>query len=179
MRQRTTELVLMKDWYARSRETIEVMFGKDAEMVSALLAATSGRQTMQANVTMALRAYRMHQLGSMPVDGFLPSHLLNVRRALRGEALSGLKVTALFRNLVGDESAVAVDRWVLRYLRGNVKDVMYRGIAEPLFRELEAEVVELARKNDVTPAQMQISIWCFMSGERRSYSEYLCQMRML
>ena len=169
----------MKDWYARSRETIRIMFGKDAGLMSALLAATSGRQTMQANVTMALRVYRMHQAGVVPADGFLPSHLSNVRRALRGEELSGLKVTALCKNLLGDESAVAVDRWVLRYLRGDVKDVMYRGIAAPLFRELEAEVVDLAKKNDVTPAQMQISIWCFMNGERRSYSEYLCQMRLL
>jgi hypothetical protein len=168
----------MTAWYATSRSALHARFGSDASLMAALLAATSPRQTMRANVTMALRTYHLYQQGAELGLRLLPAHRVNVVRALRGEPLSGLKVSALHQNLLGDESAVAVDRWVVRFYRGRGMDIEYRGIEESLYHQIESEVCQDAKIMGVTPAQMQVSVWCFMNGERLTYADYLSQLDM-
>ena len=92
------------------------MFGDGADLFIDLLAATSPRKQVKANWNIAKRLYFAHVNGrKLPRAGLLPAHKGNIERALKGEPLSGNKVSAFAANLKGDLSRVTIDIWVLRY----------------------------------------------------------------
>ena len=79
-------------------------------------------------------------------------------RILNGDprALSGPKVEAVFANLMGDESKVAVDRHVTRVATLGVADQV--GSASVV--EIQEAMVQLAKLARVTPAALQAALWC-------------------
>src|SRR5688572_8668163 len=61
-----------RDWYVRSYETLQTLFGPDLAVMAKLLAATSVKTKVANNVAEALKAYRMLVTG-VPFTGFLPA----------------------------------------------------------------------------------------------------------
>ena len=168
--------------YARVREALNEVYGQDAGLVAGLLAATSAKTTMKGNVALAMGVYwAFKDRGAIPVNGLFESHLFNVRRVLTGKELRGRKVKALYMNLIGDETYVCVDRWVMRYYgaSGGNGDGEIRGIPDKLYNRLEARVREEAEELGITPAQRQAQIWCEMSGNDVIYADLICQYPMV
>jgi len=167
--------------YSKVRTVLKEVYGQDAKLMAGLLASTSAKTTMKVNVALALKVYRAYKdRGAIPIDGMFESHLFNVRRVFDGKELRGRKVNALYMNLIGDESYVCVDRWVMRYYgASNGKgDGEIRGIPDKLYDQLESRVREEAGELGITPAHRQGQIWCEMSGNDVIYAGLICQYPM-
>jgi hypothetical protein len=82
-------------WYDEVHSELKDLFGKDANMMAQLLAATSSNATVKSNVTLALKAYGKIKAGEPINDGFLPAVVQQVNRVARGEGLAGRKIDNL------------------------------------------------------------------------------------
>ena len=99
------------------------------------------RAGLSANVA---KAWRIARAGERPLD-----------------VLSGPKVRAFYRNILGDLSAVTVDRWAAR--AAGVPD-SYPGTAAGYARCEEA-YREAALKVGLAPAILQAVVWCNIRGK--------------
>lgn len=149
-------------WYDEVKGELSELFGKDADLMADLLAATSSNATVKSNVALALKAYEYHKTGvsfdNLPKGkGFLPAVVMNIKRVIAGEPIAGRKIDNFAKALKGDPDAVVVDRWMMRAFGFTAeKDVA------PTAHEydvIEHAVKDLAKKQGVTPRQMQASIW--------------------
>ena len=166
-----------KDWYKESREAVleyvkanyhpsEV--ASTLNRILALIAVTSPRVHVKRNLKLALEfnkdfefllftkekhieSYRdqwVQEYGIMPItaDGLI--HYYNT-----GE-VKGPKVSAFYQNLIGNEDAVTIDVWVMRYF-GFKQD-------SPTARQRQAitdAIRKMAPKYKMTPAQLQAVVW--------------------
>lgn len=146
-----------RDWYREAREAAAAF----PAVLLSLLAATSPRMTVAQNVAAALDALVLAESGRPIVQGagrFMPSHIPNIERALAGEQLSGPKVSAFERNLLGDESVVTVDVHMFRLFDTEPKPAHIPRVS--------AGVEFVARLLDWTPAQAQAALWVYQRGPR-------------
>jgi hypothetical protein len=142
-------------WYDDVHKELGELFGKDADLMAKLLAATSTNSTVKSNTTLALKAYAKIKAGEPVTDGFLPVVVKQINRVIQGEPLEGRKIDNFAKAIVGDPNAVVVDRWMLRAF-----GFMNHDAATPHeYDVIEHAVKELAQKKGVTPRQMQASIW--------------------
>jgi hypothetical protein len=119
-----------RDWYKTMYQDFLDIFPsqQDADMFIKFLAATSPNNAVGTNMLYAFKAYALW-LTSPPgallpcydetvppnvFRGFSSGHCPNVNRAIRGEPLSGLKVSAFVNAMFGDEKAMVIDRWMIR-----------------------------------------------------------------
>ena len=140
-------------WYQQSRELIRKRYGRNANLFSRLLAATSPRKRVRANWNLADRILT-DVLSGRAIDytGTMPCHRPNIDNAINGRELSGPKVRAFARNLTGDYNAVTVDVWILKYFN--------KKIASPkIYQELSDRITRLAERYGLRPAEMQAIIW--------------------
>lgn len=156
-----------KNWYADCGNAIRKEFGDDADLFIDILAATSPRKQITANWRLAMRIYHVWQNRNVPIipmfqlkdynnlmAGTLPTHRLNIIRALRREPLSGNKVRAFAANLKGNLDAVTIDVWICRYYNrtGTLTTKKYNELAE---------LIRFGAKlHDMKPAEYQAIIWC-------------------
>jgi len=104
------------DWYDDSRRFFEGVFGDDAFLFLGLLAATSPRVPVKANLGLASSVYmKIKATGKIEEKeyGIMGNVMMGVRRILNGDFLLGPKVYSFFKNLLGDKWLVTVDKWVL------------------------------------------------------------------
>lgn len=98
------------------------------------------------------------------------AHRYNLIRIMRGEPLSGPKVTAFEANLMGDPDSVTVDRWMMRafndstqLVNGRCEHAAYKDTddapSEPDYRCIEDAVRKLAYEAGVQPRQYQAAVW--------------------
>lgn len=150
-------------WYDDVHKELTHLFGKDADMVAQLLAATSSNATVKSNVSFALKAYLSIKAGEPVTKGYLPVVVKQINRVAAGEGLEGRKIDNFAKALMGDPNAVVVDRWMLRAF-GFDKEA-----ASPHeYDVIEHAVKELAQKQGVTPRQMQASIWFSVKNKTES-----------
>lgn len=144
------------NWYIDSRQTIEQLYGEDADMFCDILAATSPRKRVKENWNISQHIYeRYKQDGYIDCTGVMSTMVPNILRALYGEPLHGYKVPAFAANLKGDMNRVTIDTWTLRYF----------GLKQKLIRRkeyyrLEKAIQLLAKHRGMEPAEYQAMIWC-------------------
>ncbi len=104
-----------KDWYQKSHDEVEVMFGEDSDMFLSMLAATSPMSSVRSNTVLALRAYEQWKTGR-PFDGFMEPVRGMLGRLVSGDpnwasSETAPKVYNFNRALHGDPDAFTADRW--------------------------------------------------------------------
>jgi hypothetical protein len=144
------------DWYTQARQTLWTVFGEDGDLVARLIAATSPQVKVSRNLDLALQAYQQHKLGLDPVPkGVIPGAVGNIYRAIRGEPLSGPKVSRFAANILGDKSPVTVDVWMMR-LFGLPYD---KAPTAQQYRMISEWTGQLAQEMGVSPSEMQAALW--------------------
>jgi len=144
-----------KNWYKDANEFIKSIFKEDADLFCALLAATSPQQSVKSNWTIAMAVYKDYKsTGSTWFNYLMKSHKKNVHRALTGQELSGPKVRAFYRNLIGDYNAVTIDTWMLRIFK-----VEKRQLTLNQHKRLERVFQRFARSKGFLPAELQAILW--------------------
>jgi hypothetical protein len=149
-------------WYDNIYNHLVGLVGKDdADFLVRALAVLSQGNTLEGNLTMAMKAY-MQRLQGRPYAGLSFETAEILRRMDAGLPVQlGRKIDNFIRAMQGDENAVVVDRWIVRAF-GLKKDV-------PTDREydiIEEWVRQKSRELGVTPRDFQARIW---SGIRREY----------
>lgn len=175
--------LVKKGWYERAAKTIRTIFGEDAPRFVGLLAATSPRQSVLANLQMTLAIWADWEAAGRPVDeksvkkiveqhAQLHARVPNSIKALRGEnlvdepGLSGYKVESFRRNLLGDMQAVTNDSWMAQF--GNIDQALFGTKAGYL--AYTAKVRQVAKKLDMTPAEVQETVWSFFKSLKEGTS---------
>jgi hypothetical protein len=151
---------LGEDWYKHTQTELEQHFGPDAPMFVDMLAATSPNNTVEGNVTMALKAYTQYKTGQ-PFKGYMPAVIGNLEKVVKGISPSGPKVSSFKANLFGDPDRVTVDRWIARAM-GRQSDNLTAG----QYKFLDYQLTQLAKKAGVEPRQMQAAIWRAIKDEQ-------------
>ena len=147
------------EWYDHTRKVVEDKLGKElAPVFVDILAATSPNQSVKGNVTIAKRALKQLQ-ERQAFRGYLSmvANMLNIIRInhITGHRakFGGAKVQNFADALAGDSGAVVVDRWMLRaFGYPNI-------ITHKRYREISLWIVTRAAQLDMSPAQVQASIW--------------------
>lgn len=144
-----------RHWYTKARKILANTYGVDANMFAGLLAATSARNQVKRNWRLAKQVYDSYKFdGSINLKGCMPCHIGNIHRALKGEPLSGSKVEAFRQNLIGNDSAVTIDIWMLRWLDSDKQSTtpkQYNIFVDWVRKE--------ARNYNMEPAEYQAVCW--------------------
>ncbi len=144
-------------WYESANQELRKLFGKDAKLFAALLAATSPCQQVKRNFRLAKIAFDTRDYPS----GILPCVAGNIDRALKGQPLSGRKVRAFAQNLQGNLNVVTVDVWMYRYFGLKATDKNYTRI--------ERLVYFLAKRYELKPAELQAILWTAIRADSGKY----------
>ena len=157
-------------WYDAVMDLLRDQYGQDAQLMAAFIAATSPNTTVQANVTLAVKAYNQWKTGQ-PFTGYLPITIANLERAAKGQPLKGLKVSHFHRAIVGDPMAVTVDRWMIRaYGYEQATPARMDAIIEHCQR--------VAGRYGLQPRQLQAAIWTGIKGTPKDADSLVyCLMR--
>lgn len=168
-----------RQWYDAQREMIrEVAHSSYLPLptVAAVVAALSPLTRWTQNVAGAIRlihAYQRDDATTPPRNATLfYRNAVKAWRILDGEApevlLSGSpKVWSFYCNLIGDESAVTIDTWMLRAMEEH-KDAK-QGLKLNRYLDMAADVREAARQVGETAAAFQAIVWVQI---RRELSRY-------
>jgi hypothetical protein len=162
-------------WYEDANQLIVREYGDDADFFCKLLAATSPRKQVKANWKLAARIYRTWKRRDVEPDkfgdvlgGLMPAHANNVIRTLQGKPLSGLKVNAFYRNLMGDLSVVTIDMWIIKAygLKKSLTELQYKRLTDKITAEAES--------CGLLPAQYQALVWTAARRESgKNYSSFV------
>jgi len=110
-------------WYGLAQEfaqTLSLDSSLSVEQCAGVIAAMSPMMSWRSNLDVARRLITHYQhTGLLPDAGYgLRRNVAKAWAILDGapplEVLSGPKVRAFYRNIMGDPSAVTVDRWAVR-----------------------------------------------------------------
>jgi hypothetical protein len=157
-------------WYKRSQEYIENEYGEDADIFSQFLAITSAGMRTDTNARLAKNAYRQWKKGDTEFKNFrhamrknlkwaaqgLPWHDIDWRATQTGKHEPEFRKTANFyKALRGDPDAVTIDRWVRQAFGYD----MSKRLNAADYDFMESAIRNLARKWEVTPRDVQESIW--------------------
>lgn len=151
-------------WYQRTRERLIKDYGRDADLMADIIAATSAHTSVPINLQLAKEVYREHCLFGDPlnVKGLLPNHRRNIARILAGQPLRGLKVRAFAENLKGNLNAVTIDTIIWTYYRKKV------WITPNRHKKLVKQIKDSARRHGLKPAEYQAIIWVKARGTRNA-----------
>lgn len=164
-----------KAWYDGAYEELKRQFGPDADLMVALIAATSPQARLTSvNVKRALLAYQQIK-GGLRIEGAIAEEIYaNVEPAIRpnldriraayeaGTPVrdvwrdipeGGPKVKNFAENIWGDPDAVTIDRWMARQFGFGEKP------SDGAIDFMAAWVRQEADRAGVTPRQYQASIW--------------------
>lgn len=159
-----------KEWYDLAKVELQDMFGIHAELYAQVVAATSPNSNVAGNVTRANNAMKLILSGERradgalftEADGLMASHVKNLNRILRGEELSGPKVGAFARAIMGDRNAVVLDTWMARALGltdAAVLDKFDFGSNPKMLRFVTKLINDIAEQTGSDPRQVQAAIW--------------------
>lgn len=142
-------------WYAEARESarkLSAETGHSLETCVAVIAATSPRLQWSRNLIVAAEILRTRN-----ARGVLGNSLNAALRAMDSEdpieSLTGPKVRAFARNLLGDPEAVTVDVWAALIATGT------KEFEPSQYAEISDAYREAALFVGVTPAEMQATTW--------------------
>ena len=146
-----------KHWFDKFWQEIQVVFGEDAELFANLAAAHSQMTDTSQNAERSLQAYIELKTG-VPFTTVGPARkliLANLNRAAQGKPLSGIKVTNFLKNLMGDLSAVTLDRHMMGIFFGDKR----KAPTERQHQIVTKIVTKAAQQVGVEPAQYQAALW--------------------
>ncbi len=151
----------MRHWYAQQTRFLKHRFGDDWKLMARLLAATSPRLHLRTSWDMSLAILEDVQAGRPPaLWGLMKGHRLNVERVLRGEELSGPKVSRFYQNLIGNLEVVTIDSWMIKLWK---IDCGSHGSPWPtLYNRLERAFKKWARSKGLKPADAQAILWNYI-----------------
>lgn len=162
--QAAQEMSEWKDWYQRHEPLIEELFGDDAKLFKALLAATSQRASIYTNVPLALKAYQQIKRGE-PFVGFMPQVVMNLER-LRGEqALFGRKISQFGGAMDNQANQVAVDQHIGELFFGTRKP------GPTQVRKAKQVITQIAQKLGWQPREVQAALWAYNKSVRSEEPE--------
>lgn len=148
-------------WYPSALEVAEGLMAADhygIEVNVAVLAATSPRLHWSRNVKVA--GMILYDNTIKPPGMTNRSYQAAIAAISKGpEALTGPKVKAFYRAIMGDEEAIVVDVWMMR-AAGIEHDSP--NVAERV--AVERGIRAVAAKRGVSPRTAQATIWIVMRG---------------
>jgi len=163
-----------QNWYKDSRLAIQRVYGENWRLFAKCLAATSAHSSLSANMTLARKAYnQIITTGTVTRQGYIKSHYESLCQVIAGNLPNGRKCRNFALALLGDESCVVIDIWMMRYykLPGNPpKPSDYDLIEQTITAE--------AKALGITPASHQATLWANTRGNASSYANYLAQYRL-
>tara|TARA_A100001011_G_scaffold260725_1_gene269228 strand:- start:3209 stop:4186 length:978 start_codon:yes stop_codon:yes gene_type:complete len=144
-------------WYDKSLEYIKriLSVGDGSEELALflkVLASTSNNANPRSNFTLAIKALRQHIAGEN-LAGFYPVVIDNLNRTFSGEELSGPKIKAFYKNLLGDQDAVTVDKHMWQIIYGKDRGTPNRQKYAVMI------IAKVARDVGLTNAQAQAALW--------------------
>lgn len=150
-------------WYASAWEwcaETAAEFGLSPRGVAGAVAALSPLREWDRNLADVREVARAVALGgTVPVLHFA-QNLDRALACLQGDdplgVLSGPKVTAFYRAITGDASAVTIDRWAIVAATG--EPARSTPTAKG-YRDLQAEYAEAAARVDLDPREFQAIVW--------------------
>jgi hypothetical protein len=113
-----------------------------------------------------MKAWQQLQSGQQ-FTGFLGTVIANLDRVRNGEELSGIKISAFYRALCGDENSVVVDRWMARAY--GIWTTVTPKVYETVARKIRLE----AAANGMTATQFQAWLWARVRGAGESFADIL------
>lgn len=145
-----------KDWYRRHEPLIHEMFGDEAVLFKALLAATSQRAVTHTNVGLALKAYKQLK-GGLPFTGYLPSVIANLDRIRANEVLVGRKIGEFGGAMddTGGGDNIAVDQHIGELMFGTPRPTAAQ------VRKAKEVIFKIAQKLGWQPREVQASLWAY------------------
>jgi hypothetical protein len=158
--------IAKKGWYEKAAAALIDLFGPDSRQFAALLAADSPRQTVEKNFRETIKVWKAWDDAGRPtdpakiealLDGIMETRKPNLIRALRGEQLSGPKVSSFTENVRGNLQAVTNDAWMAKF--GDVDQKVFSDNGGYL--GYTAKVRRVAKSMGLEPAQVQETIWSF------------------
>jgi hypothetical protein len=163
-------------WYATSYAAVRRRFA-DPELYVDLLALTSARASVGANVTLATKAYRqIKEHGCVMREGFTRHHYASIKHYLETGNIRGRKTGSFAECLRNPESQrVPVDIWMMRWhgLDHNVP-------TKKEYDEIESRILTEAAEHGMTPRDYQSKVWMDARGDGyrargSSFADYLQQ----
>ena len=150
-------------WYSEQTQFLKHRFGKDWKLVAGLLAATSPRVKLGVSWDMSMEIYDDVKAGRPPaLWSLMKSHRQNVERVLKGEELSGYKVSRFYQNLIGNLEVVTIDTWMLKLWK--VKLTSHNSHSKQYGR-LERAFQRWARSKGLKPADAQAMCWNYIRNK--------------
>lgn len=152
-------------WYQRTRAKLIADYGKDADLMAGLIAATSPQKSVAENLRLAKEVYKRYCLFDNweSVPGLNPkSHIPNIRRVLESKPLCGLKVRAFTENLKGDLSPVTIDTILWNFYCPGV------WITPNRHKKLVQKIKRAAKRFGLKPAEYQAIIWVKIRGSKNA-----------
>jgi hypothetical protein len=144
-------------WYEKSLNYTKRILGVEEQdpalkLFMKVLAATSNNANPKGNFTLAIKALRQHISGE-DLGGFYPVVIQNLNRVFSGKEMSGPKVSAFYKNLIGDQTAVTLDAHMWEIIYG-----ARRGT--PLRQRYAVMIIgRVAMDVGLTNAQTQAALW--------------------
>jgi len=133
------------------------------EQTAGVVAVLSPRVHWRTNKRLAHYVVACHADGVPVTDvkGCIRGNIARAYRVLDGDlsAISGPKVTAFWRGILGDETVVTLDVWAYRAAIG--RDYVGPG---PLRRSVESSYRNAARRAGVNPRDFQAIVWVAVRG---------------
>ena len=174
-------------WYKGVYEYAEQIFGpgpEGADLFLGILAATSPQAAVFDNVVYALKAWEEHNLdlgwGSVSSWSKTPNIKPNLNRIVENKPLSGPKVYNFRKALMGDPTAVTIDRWMVRALLGegteghdqtSISDTDYfflDQLTRFVANQINAQPIDTDLPAIVSYAEAQAAVW---AGARMDYGQ--------
>jgi len=168
-----------QEWYQFAHQALFTIFGDQAPRFVNVLAATSPQRSAQTNLKEALRIWDAWEEAGEPFEpDKVREFLLGLQPKVLGASvnnlvtafsevnplnaeLSGWKVRSFRKNLLGDLSAVTVDRWLAEFF-GVRPDNAFD--SHTLYLALTAVVRRAAQQLNIEPAEAQSAIWSFLKA---------------
>lgn len=149
------------EWYRKSRlvaKNLARSHGCTLATAAGVLAAISPRMRWGANIRLASAI-----LAGEQVTGVFGQNLVKAHRIMAGEkplsVLGGDKVRAFYRAIMGDESSVVIDVWMLRAAGWDKRTLTPRE-----YERVAASLTEAAKAVGVSPADFQAIVWTQVRG---------------
>lgn len=159
--QETTAQLEGGEWYRLARtyaRGVARARGVTLATAAGVLAAISPRMRWDANLRLADDI-----LAGKQVTGVFGANLVKAHRIMAGEkplsVLGGDKVRAFYRAIMGDESSVVIDVWMLRAAGWDKRTLTPREYAR-----VAAALTEAAEAVGVSPADFQAIVWTQVRG---------------
>lgn len=149
-------------WYDDARDFARALAAEHnatLETVAGIIAVLSPQLQWDRNKRLAAQVMRE----GWPEEGCLVRNAEKARRIWRGEdpedVLSGPKVTAFYRAILGDESAVVLDGHMLNAVQFHTNKPSKRQ-----YERCAAAMTEAAAYAGLPPARFQAVVWCAVRG---------------